>query len=888
MPQANSMKKKDIEIFDVMSLRGPNMWTYGPVLEAWVDIGELEEYPSNKIPGFYERLSAWLPSLIEHRCSIGERGGFLQRLKEGTWPAHIMEHVTLELLSLAGMPGGFGKARETPLVGVYKVIVTAWDERVARAALFLARDLVMAGIEDRPFDVDAAVDELRSLIDRHWLGPSTACIVYAADDRRIPALRLSDSNLVQLGHGARQRRIWTAETDRTSAIAESISRDKDLTKSLLESCGVPVPEGRLVESADDAWEAAEEIGVPVVVKPYDGNHGRGVFTNLISREEVQTAYGVAIEEGSGVIVERFVPGNEHRLLVVGGRLVAAAMGESASVVGDGKSTIDELIDLQINCDPRRGNTEDHPLNRVRLDSAARLELKRQGFTAESVPPEGRHVLIQRNGNVAFDVTDRVHPSVAAHAALAARVVGLDIAGIDLVAEDISRPLAEQGGAIVEVNAGPGLLMHLKPAAGTPRPVGRAIVDHLFPPATDGDAPADDGRIPVVGITGTNGKTVVAKLVARLLQLSGRHTGLACSDGLYLDRRLVEGGDRANWEAATRVLKNRAVEAAVFENDSGTMLSEGLAYDRCLVGVVTNIDTPDHLGHYYIEDAEKMYSVLRTQVDVVLKHGAAVLNARDPLVVEMAELCDGDVIFFGGSAELPAIAQHRAAGKRAVYVRDGRIVLATGNSELPLAEVAAIPLTYAGRVGFQTENVLAAVAAAWALGISHELIRAGVMTFDVGQLDVPGRFTLFERNGATVIVDDAHNAPALEALAKALDRFPSERRLAVFGAGVDRRDADLIDQGKALGAAFDRVFLCEDRSVSRKLPDSEARALLKKGLYEGRRVSKIIDQGSRREAVETALSQLVAGDLLVLQADEADIAPTLDQVHHWLGQPARRG
>ena len=525
---------------------------------------------------------------------------------------------------------------------------------------------------------------------------------------------------------------------------------------------------------------------------------------------------------------------------------------------------------------------------MRLDSAARLELKRQGFTAESVPPEGRHVLIQRNGNVAFDVTDRVHPSVAAHAALAARVVGLDIAGIDLVAEDISRPLAEQGGAIVEVNAGPGLLMHLKPAAGTPRPVGRAIVDHLFPPAADGDAPADDGRIPVVGITGTNGKTVVAKLVARLLQLSGRHTGLACSDGLYLDRRLVEGGDRANWEAATRVLKNRAVEAAVFENDSGTMLSEGLAYDRCLVGVVTNIDTPDHLGHYYIEDAEKMYSVLRTQVDVVLKHGAAVLNARDPLVVEMAELCDGDVIFFGASAELPAIAQHRAAGKRAVYVRDGRIVLATGNSELPLADVAAIPLTYAGRVGFQIENVLAAVAAAWALGISHELIRAGVMTFDVGQLDVPGRFTLFERNGATVIVDDAHNAPALEALAKALDRFPSERRLAVFGAGVDRRDADLIEQGKALGAAFDRVFLCEDRSVTRKLPDSEARALLKKGLYEGRRVNKIIDQGSRREAVEAALSQLVAGDLLVLQADEADIGTTLDQVHHWLGQPARRG
>ncbi|MEK7319318.1 MAG: cyanophycin synthetase [Pseudomonadota bacterium] len=882
------MKKKDIEIFDVMSLRGPNMWTYRPVLEAWVDIGELEDFPSNTIPGFYERLSAWLPTLIEHRCSPGVRGGFLMRLKEGTWPGHILEHVTLELQNLAGMPGGFGKARETPIRGVYKVIVRAWHEEVTRAALFTARDLVMAAIEDRPFDVPAAVDNLRRLVDEHCLGPSTACIVDAADDRDIPSIRLSDGNLVQLGYGARQRRIWTAETDRTSAIGESISRDKDLTKSLLESCGVPVPEGRMVESAEDAWDAAEDIGVPVVVKPYDGNHGRGVFTNLMTREEVETAYAVAIEEGSGVIVERFVPGNEHRLLVVGGRVVAVAMGETASVVGDGKSTIDELIESQINSDPRRGSTEDHPLNRVRLDSAARLELKRQGYAdGSAVPPEGRTVLIQRNGNVAFDVTDRVHPSVAAHASLAARVVGLDIAGVDLVAQDISRPLAEQRGAIVEVNAGPGLLMHIKPAEGEPRPVGRAIVDHLFPSRNGVE---DDGRIPVVGITGTNGKTVVAKLVARLLQLSGKHTGLACSDGLFLDRRQVEKGgrgDRASWDAGHRILMNRAVEAAVFENDSGMILSQGLPYDRCQVGVVTNFGKPDHIGDFYVEDEDRMYNVLRTQVDVVLKTGVAVLNAADARLVEMAELCDGDVIFFGLSADLPAIATHRAAGKRAVFVRDGKVVLATGNSETALTDVSAIPLTYAGRVAFQIENVLAAVATGWALGISNDLIRAGIVTFDVGQVDVPGRFTLFEHHGATVVVDDAHNAPALEALAAALDRFPSERRMLVFGAGVQRRDEDLIEQGKVIGATFDRVFLCEDQSVKRELPETEARALLKKGLYEGRRVTKIIDEGARRAAVEAALAQLVAGDLLVLQCDEGSTDSTVEQVHQWMGRAGRR-
>lgn len=873
------MKKKDIEIFDVLSLRGPNMWTYRPVLEAWVDIGELEDFPSNKIPGFPERLSAWLPTLIEHRCSIGERGGFLQRLREGTWPGHILEHVTLELQNLAGMPGGFGKARETPIRGVYKVIVRAWHEDVTRAALFAARDLVMAAIEDRPYDVEAAVEHLRGLVDKHCLGPSTACIVDAADDRDIPHLRLSDGNLVQLGYGAAARRIWTAETDRTPAIAESISRDKDLTKQLLESCGVPVPEGRLVDSADDAWEAAEDIGLPVVVKPYDGNHGRGVFINLTTREEVTTAFEVALEEGNGVIVERFVPGLEHRLLVVGGRVVAAAMGETASVVGDGKHTILELIERQINSDPRRGSAEDQPLNRVRIDSSARLELRRQGFDADSVPPEGKNVLIQRNGNVAFDVTDRVHPSVAAHASLAARIVGLDIAGVDLVAEDISRPLAEQRGAIVEVNAGPGLLMHLKPADGSPRPVGRAIVDHLFP---DGDS----GRIPVVGITGTNGKTVTARLLAHLLQLAGEHTGLACSDGLFLDKRLVQSGDRANWDAANRVLMNASVTAAVFENDNTAILSEGLAYDRCQVGIVTNIDRPDHLGQYFVEDVDRMFSVMRTQVDVVLPDGVAVLNARDPLVVEMAELCDGDVIFFGLDEHLPAIAEHRAAGKRTVFVRDGQVVLATGTEEVGVGATANMPLTYAGRVGFQVENVLAAVAAAWSMGVALEVLRAGVTTFDVGQVDAPGRFTLFEKQGATVVVDDAHNAPALKALVDALATLPAERRIAVYGPGLDRMDEDLQAEGRLLGQTFERVVLCDDLSVSRKHGLAQSRAQLRTGIEAVERKVQVVDAGTRRAAAEAALAELASGDLLLLQADEGGAAAMLDLVHLWMGQPMR--
>jgi cyanophycin synthetase len=719
---------KNITFLEIRHLRGPNIWTYRPVIEAIVDIGELENFPSNTLPGFVDRLQAFLPSLIEHRCSYGERGGFVRRLEEGTWPGHILEHVSLELQNLAGMPGGFGKARQTSLPGVYKVVIRAWHEEVSRACLEAGRDLVMAAIDDTPFDVAATVERLREMAERKLLGPSTGCIVEAATskERRIPAIRmLANGNLVQLGYGARSRRIWTAETDRTSAIAETISRDKDLTKTLLGFCGVPVPEGRMVDSPSDAWEAAEEIGVPVVVKPYDGNHGRGVFTNLMTSEEVQAAYASAIDEGSGVIVERFIRGSEHRLLVVGGKLVAAARGETAAVIGDGKSTINELIDSQINADPRRGAAEEFPLDEIILadNPVALHEVARQGFTPESVPAEGREVLVVRTGNHTSDITELVHPSIAETVSLAARVVGLDIAGVDLVCEDISRPLDEQRGAIVEVNAGPGLLMHIKPANGEARPVGRAIVEHLFP---DGD----DGRIPVVGVTGSFGKTMVCRLVARLLTLSGKHTGMACSDGLYLDRRQAQKGDCATWEAANRILMNRAIEAAVFENGSDAILSEGLAYDRCQVGVVTNVDVERHTGRYYIDTPEQVFNVLRTQIDLVLPKGTAVLNAREAMLVDMAPLCDGEVIYFALDPHLPVINEHRQQGRRAVIVRDGAITLASGMDENPLAKLTDIPLTAGGKDRLQVENVLAAVGSAWALGISPDIMRTGIETFFV--------------------------------------------------------------------------------------------------------------------------------------------------------------
>ncbi len=717
------MTKRDIDIQSIVHLRGPNLWSYIPTLEALIDIGELEACPSDKVPGMYERLVAWLPSLIEHRCSPGVRGGFLQRLKTGTWPCHILEHVTIALQDLAGVPGHFGRARETNRSGVYKVVVSAWQVEVTHAALLEGRKLVLAAIENTPYDLQAGLDNLRDLVQEHCLGPSTAAITFAAEDREIPVIRLNTGNLVQLGYGCKQRRIWTAETDRTSAIAETISRDKDLTKSLLEACGVPIPQGRAVESAADAWDAAENLGLPVVVKPVDGNHGRGVFTNLTTQKEVQAAYAVAVDEGSGVLVERFIQGNEHRLLVVGGKLAAAAKGQTASVVGDGQHTVYELIQIQINSDPRRGSGEDQPLNPVRIDSAARLELERQGLHADAVPAAGVEVLIQRNGNVAFDCTKDVHPEVAAMAALAAKTVGLDVAGIDLVALDISRPLQEQGGAIVEVNAGPGLLMHLKPAEGASQPVGKMIMDHMFPEG-------ENGIIPLVGITGSHGTALVAKLVFNLLSLRGLTTGMASADGLVIGNRRLRSGNCATWEDARRLLLNCEVQAAVIENSGMEIIKNGLAYEKCTVGVVTNIMYTDEMkrpdiAYHDFEEAADLVKVYRTQADVVLTSGTAVLNADDPNVAEIAQYSAGFVTFYSLNADSPTIVAHLAAGKRAVLAENGKLVFAQGAVKTPLCDLADVSVTEQGSNQEQIRHVMAAAAAAWALDCPLDLIQTGL-------------------------------------------------------------------------------------------------------------------------------------------------------------------
>lgn len=720
MPQ---LLDKTIEILSHRHLRGPNMWSYNPALEVLIDIGDLEDYPSDLIPGFYDRLCKCLPSLHEHRCSYGEPGGFLKRVEEGTWPGHILEHLTIELQNLAGISGGFGRARDGGRRGVYKVIVSATEEAVTLQAFTFARDLLLTLIKDNGDFIaqrDQIIQDLRELSDDLCLGPSTACIVNAAAAREIPYIRLSSGNLVQLGYGAKQRRIWTAETDQTSAIAETISRDKDLTKSLLASAGVPTPEGRTVTSPDDAWEAAQDIGLPVVVKPIDGNHGRGVFINLYTQQEIEAAYAVAINEGSEVLVERHIIGDEHRLLVVGNKVVAAAKGETVWITGDGKHTVLELIQIQINSDPRRGTTEECPLNPVRIDSAVELELARQKLTGASIPSVDQKVLIQSNGNVAFDVTDLVHPEVASQVALAARVVGLEIAGVDLVAQDISKPLEAQNAAIVEVNAGPGLLMHLKPASGKPQPVGEEITNHLFPPGFD-------FRIPIIGISGNAGRTIVAEMIAHFIRLTNLHVGLSTSRGLYFGNRTIKRASPSNWENARRTLQNRAIEVAVIESDNASLLLEGLAYDQCQVGIVLNIDPLQLFPEHNICEEDQLFNVVRTQVDVVLPTGTCVLNADDPMIVKMAELSKGEVMYFSQDPSSPVIAEHQEKNGRTIIVSPDVITLKQGKLDKMMIPIPAT-VKHESSEWAPHLSLAAAIGAAWALDIPFNVIEAGVETF----------------------------------------------------------------------------------------------------------------------------------------------------------------
>jgi cyanophycin synthetase len=696
-----------MEIRKVFGLNGPNIWANSPVLEAWVDLGHFEELPTDKLPGFTERLMGTLPSLIEHRCSVGERGGFLSRLQNGTWLGHVLEHVTLELQTLTHADSGYGRARETPERGVYKVIVKCEDTRFAEHCMRTARELILACVDARAFALEPELARLRELADALCLGPSTRAIVQAAKARGIPFIRLTEGNLMQLGYGKAQRRIWTAETDRTSAVGEGIAQDKELTRRLLSAAGVPVPSGRVVKDAADAWQAAQDLAEPVVVKPVDANHGRGVSIRLDREDEVRAAFERAAREGTSVMVERFVPGTQHRVLVVGEQVVAAASGEADELVGDGTSTIRQLVE-QANRDPRRGEESAKLLTPLELNDVALDLLRRQSFTSESVPQAGETVLMQYHGDLTVDVTDRLHPEVAAACVLAAQTVGLDIAGIDLIAADIGQPLQAQGAAVIEVNASPGLVAHLKPLSGKPRPVGEAIVGQLF-------APGESGRVPIVAVSGTRQRQQVAQLVAGALTQQRAVVARADASGLYLgDRALQPGGPGADVGAARRALMNPAATAVVLEAPERVTLEQGLGFDHCQVAIVTTATELERSIRPGVDEAATIQKALRAPVDIVSRDGHAVLNAAEPLVFEMAEHCKGAVVLFGGAREESPVREHVDAGGAALVRLGSQLIWWSDRRRVTQLE---LPDWAESTQPSLVEPLMAAAAAVLALGVS---------------------------------------------------------------------------------------------------------------------------------------------------------------------------
>lgn len=856
-----------MDVSRIRVLRGPNLWSRHCAIEAIVHCSASES-DLTRLPEFETALRARFPEL-----------GALQPI--GGNPhipmAHALELAALTLQAHAGSPVTFSQTTPTQEDGTYQVVVEYSEEAVGRLALNHALALCHAAADNQPFEAARVQAELRLLDEELRLGPSTGAIVAAAVRHGIPYRRLTDGSMVQFGWGVRQRRILAAETDDTSAVAEAIAQDKDLTKHLLHAAGVPVPNGRPVTDAEDAWTAACEIGCAVAVKPQFGNQGKGVAVNLDSREQILAAYDAAAKISASVIVERYITGHDFRLLVVGDALIAAARRDPPHVFGDGTHTIGALVE-KINSDSRRSDGHATSLSKICLDDIAAATLAKQGYDVDSIPAIGALVLLRNNANLstggtATDVTDDVHPEVAARAVDAAKMIGLNICGVDVLCNSVRQPLESQGGGIVEVNAAPGLRMHLAPSFGKPRDVGEAIVEMMF---KDGS----HGRIPVVAVAGTNGKTTTVRLTAHLLRRNDWCVGMTNSDGVYIDRQRIDSGDCSGPKSARNVLSHPLVEAAVLETARGGLLREGLAFDRCSVAIVTNIGVGDHLGLNYINTTEDLAIVKRVIVENVAANGVAVLNAADPAVAKMAAACPGSVTFFAQDRHQPVLETHRARGLRVIYREGQHIVAGEGKIRQRIA-LADIPLTRNGSIAFQIDNAMAAIGAAWALGLDWQIIREGLADFTSDAQTAPGRFNVFDYHGATLIADYGHNPDAITALIGAIEDMPAQRRHVVISGAGDRRDEDLRRQTELLGGAFDNVILYQDQ-CQRGRADGEVLALLREGLSNATRTREIHEINGEFNAIDFALSTLQPGDLSLILIDQVEEA--LAHIAQRLAQP----
>jgi cyanophycin synthetase len=863
-----------MNILEHRALRGPNYYSRYPAILMRLDIGELEARPSDTVPGIADRIAELIPSMAEHRCSVGRPGGFLERLVRGTWAGHIVEHVAIELQNLIGFSVGYGKTVDSYETGIYNVVYRYRDEVCGLAAGVEAVDIVARLFSGDEIDLDPIIARLKAVRDAHMLGPSTAAIVDAARRRGIPATRLDDnSSYVQLGHGHLQQHIQAAVTGRTSLIGYGMADDKNWTKQVLGDAGIPIPAGQVCDSLEQALAAAHALGYPVAVKPLIGNHGRGVSIDLGDDDALKEAYAAAQMRHASVVVEQHIRGEDHRLLVIDGQLVAAARRRPAHVIGDGASTLQALVDAE-NRDPRRGIGHENLLTQIELDAQSDRLIGQQGLTRDSVIAAGDTVWLKATANLstggtAADVTDDVHPEVRFAAERIARLIGLDIIGIDLLAETLTQPLEQQSAGVVEVNAGPGLRMHLSPTHGEGRDVGEHVIDMLFGPG-EGQRQAD-GRVPITAITGTNGKTTTTRLIAHLLRQAGRRVGMATTGAIEIDNHVVMRGDYSGPQAAAVVLREPTVEHAVLEVARGGIMRRGLGFDECEVGVLLNIAS-DHLGERDIHTLDELARCKTVVIDAVRKGGTAVLNADDARVFEGQRWARGQLIFFTLDPDSEAVAAHVREQGVAFTVHDERIVMRQGQVEADIIAVADAPISFGGHARFNVANALAAAAAAHALGLTLADIRMGLQTFHPTLGQNRGRTNLIEADGVRVLIDYAHNVPALEALQGLVDSLPANRRIFVASSPGNRRDEDIRALGAQLARMGDSLFVCD--VFTRGRAPGEAAGLMKQGaLAEGGCPVEILL--AEQDAVARALDEAREGDLLVLLVEYIDAA--IDQI-----------
>ena len=850
---------------------GPSTWSLARVIQMTVDIGELEDRPTNKIVGFTNRLSELMPTLHDHQCSVGRPGGLIERMHDGTWMGHVLEHVALELQNLAGSEVTRGLTRSTDKTGIYDVIYQYHQRDLGLSAGELARRLLnwIVYDDDADFDFDAELETLIRLAERLDYGPSTRALVDEAERRSIPVMRLDDTySLVQLGHGIHQQRIWATTTSQTSNIAVDLASNKRLTNQMLRGIGIPVPRGVTVSSVDDAVRAAGSIGYPVVLKPVDGNHGRGVRINLKNEAEVRENFDLAQQESRSdrIIVESYIEGNDHRILVVGGNVVAVAERVPAHVIGDGEHTVEELIDVT-NEDPRRGIGHEKVLTRITVDRAVRELLASQEFALDAVPEDGRFVQLRLTGNLstggtAIDRTDDIHPDNVEIAEQAARVIGLDIAGIDMLVKDISQPIKDQQGAICEVNAGPGFRMHTNPTDGHPRDVARPVIERLFPRGAD-------SRVPIIAITGSNGKTTTTRMIAHILKMHGQRVGMTTTDGIYIDGTQILRGDMSGPQSARMVLQNPTVEVAVLETARGGILRQGLGFDRCDVGVVTNI-TGDHLGKPGVGSIRDLARIKAVVPRSVFRNGYSVLNADDARCMAISKYARGDTVLFSTDAQNPRIREHVRSRGLAIVLKDTSqgemIFILEGKRETAVLNVRQIPATFEGRARFNVKNALAATAAAYVSGCGVETIRTALRSFTTSFYQTPGRANIANVHGFQVLIDYCHNPAGLEELADFVGRLMPKRTIAMIAMPGDRRNEDIATFGQIAASAFDLFVIREDRHRRGRRP-GEVSDLLRQALLDNG-----IEPGSIRvirdelEAAQAALDTAESDDLVLLLAD----------------------